>query len=101
MGQAVGKLGLVLFDGGHYQESLDAFERVVPLARDGNATWYFVALVWRGVLNDILDRRDAALASYRQALAVEGSPSMQHAQFGLTLDRSGIEQRLQTPYRWP
>lgn len=99
--RAWGKLGLTLFDGQRYQESLDAFERVVPLARGANSVWYFAALVWRGMLNDLLGRRDAALDSYWQALAVEGNPGMQHSQFGLTLDRAWVQQRLQTPFRWP
>jgi hypothetical protein len=62
--------------------------------------WRFGALAWRGLLNDLLGRRDAAVASYGQALAVPGTPTLQHSQFGLTLDRDFIEQRLRTPFVW-
>jgi tetratricopeptide (TPR) repeat protein len=98
---AWGKLGLKLFDGRHYQESLRALERVEPLARDVDSIWYFVGLAWQGMLNDLLGRRDAALDFYRRALSVEGNPSMHHSQFGLTIDRLWVEKRLQTPFRWP
>lgn len=96
-----GKLGLTLFDSHHYEESLDAFNRVVPLVAEKNSAWYFAALVWRGMLNDLLGRRDLALENYRQALQVSGNPVMQHSQFGLVLDHRWVEKRLESPFTWP
>jgi hypothetical protein len=96
-----GKLGLTLFDSHRYQESLDAFNRVVPLVAEKNPNWHFAALVWRGMLNDVLGRRDLALENYRQALQVSGNPVVQHTQFGLVLDRGWVERRLETPFIWP
>lgn len=95
------KLGLTSFDGGHYEEALDAFGRTVTLARDVDPTWYFGGLVWCGMVNDLLGRRDVALERYRQALEVEGDHVTQHSQFNLRIDRAWVEQRLQTPFRWP
>lgn len=96
-----GKLGLTLFDGHHYEESLDAFSHAVQLVPDKNSSWYFAALVWQGMLNDLLGRRDLALKCYQQALQVGGNPEMQHSQFGLTLDRRWVEKRLASPFTWP
>lgn len=99
--QLWGKLALTLFDSQQYEESVDAFDRAAKLLNGKNQTWEFAALTWRGMLNDLLGRRDAAIESYKQALALGGDPSMQHSQFKLTLNRAWVQQRLQTPFTWP
>ncbi len=96
--QLWGKLGLTLFDSRRYQESLDAFNRTVVLVAGKNATWHFTALTWCGMLNDLLGHRDAAIESYKQALAISGNPTMQHSQFNLVLNRAWVEERLKTPF---
>jgi len=96
----LGKLGLTLVDARRYEDALAAFDRIVQVNPDTASIWRFGALAWRGLLNDLLGRRAAAVESYRQALAVPGTPTLQHSQFGLTLDRDFIEQRLRTPFVW-
>lgn len=96
------KLGLTLFDGGHVEESLASFERLIPLIANNPTMvhWQFGALVWRGMLNDLLGHRDVALASYQRALALGGEPALRHDQFGLVINRQFAEQRLQVPFTW-
>lgn len=94
------KLGLTLADSRHYEEALDAFSRMMQADADSTSPWHFGGLVWRGMLNDLLGRRSAALESYRQALAIPGNPRLQHTQFTLTLDRAWVEERLRTPFSW-
>jgi hypothetical protein len=53
------------------------------------------------MLNDLLGHREIAIKSYKQALALGGNPTIQHAQFGLALDRTWVQQHLQTPFTWP
>ncbi len=96
------KLALTLFDGGQYQPALSAIERAIAATPPGpgTANWQFAALVWRGMLNDLLGHRPQALASYQAALALGGDPGMRHDQFGLVLNREFAQQRLQAPFSW-
>jgi hypothetical protein len=89
-----GKLGLLLYDGRHYPEALEAMTRVPASDPD----WGFAGLVWQGHLLDLLGRRAEAVARYQEALKVPGSPSMEHSQYGLTLDKGWVEERLKTPF---
>ncbi len=96
----LGKLGLTLAAARQNEEALAAFDRMVDVNSNKASTWYFAALVWRGMMNDLLGRRDLAIRSYEEALKVTGAPSMQHSQFGLTLDRAWVEERLRVPFAW-
>ena len=89
-----GKLGLLLYDGRHYPEALEAMTRVSGSDPD----WGFAALVWQGHLLDLLGRRTEAVARYQEALKVPGSPSVEHSQYGLTIDKRWVEERLKTPF---
>ncbi len=93
------KLGLLLFDGGARKEALDAFTRTAALEAEG-ATG-FAARVWQGHMHDLLGHRDAALACYRDALKAEAGDAMRHSQWGLTIDRAWVEERIATPFTWP
>jgi len=88
------KLGLLLYDGQHYPEALDAMTRVAQADSD----WRFAALVWRGHLLDLLGRRPEAVAAYQEALKVPGTPSMEHSQYKLIIDKQWVEERLKTPF---
>jgi len=88
------KLGLLLYDGRHYPEALDAMTRLSSSDPD----WGFAALVWQGHLLDLLGRRTEALARYQEALKVPGSPRIQHSQYNLVIDKSWVEERLKTPF---
>jgi tetratricopeptide (TPR) repeat protein len=86
------KLAMLLYDSRHYAESLDA---MTQLERTDSR---FAALVWEGHLLDLLGRREEAVGRYQEALKVPGSPSMQHGQYGMTINRMWVEERLKTPF---
>jgi tetratricopeptide (TPR) repeat protein len=88
------KLGLLLYDGRYYAEALEAMTKLAGSDPD----WRFVALVWQGHLLDLLGRRAEAVARYQEALKVPGSPSMQHSQYKLVIDKHWVEERLKTPF---
>ncbi|MGC9994083.1 MAG: M1 family aminopeptidase [Terriglobia bacterium] len=88
------KLGLLLYDGRHYPEALEALSRVGGSDPD----WGFAALVWQGHLLDLLGRRAEAVTRYQEALKVPGSPKMRHSQYDLIIDKTWVEERLKTPF---
>jgi hypothetical protein len=89
-----GKLGLLLYDGRYYEESLEAMTRL-----GGNDSfWGFAALVWQGHLLDLLGRRAEAVARYQEALKVPGAHTMRHDQYNLVIDKNWVEERLKTPF---
>jgi len=91
------KVGLLLYDGRHYQEALDAMTRVAGLAGSDSA-WGFAATVWQGHLLDLLGRRAEAVARYQEALKAPGSPHMRHDQYNLVINKQWVEERLKTPF---
>ena len=58
----------------------------------------FAGLVWQGHVLDLLGHRAEALGRYEDALKVPGSPSMQHGQYKLTIDKQWVEERLKSPF---
>ena len=92
------KLGLLLFDSGFFRESLDAFDKTI--AGNPSPIRLFAAWTWRGHLLDLLGRRDEALSSYRKALELDPGSPMVQGQYRLRIDRSWVETRLRSPFRW-
>ncbi len=92
------KLGLLLFDGGFYPESLEAFR--ASRERSASKGELFDALVWMGNINDLLGNRAAAVASYSEALENDPGRTLQHDQYGLRIDRAWVEERLKSPFEW-
>jgi tetratricopeptide (TPR) repeat protein len=90
------KLGLLLFDGGNYPQSFRAFEEIRSL--DSPPLLKFAALVWMGQLRDLQGQRDEALEDYRDALKEDPGIAMRHSQYGMTIDRRWVEERLRTPF---
>jgi tetratricopeptide (TPR) repeat protein len=88
------KLGLLLYDSRYYQESLEVMTQLAQSDPD----WAFGATVWQGHLLDLLGRRAEAVARYQEALKVPGSPSMQHDQYKLVINKPWVEERLKTPF---
>jgi tetratricopeptide (TPR) repeat protein len=88
---------MVLYDGGHYPEALEAFTRVEALADED--LWSFCALVWQGHVLDLLGRREEAVLKYRQALERDTGGTVRHDQYGMKLNRAWVEQRLEVPFR--
>jgi tetratricopeptide (TPR) repeat protein len=92
------KLGLLLFDNGHFREALESFTKTTALETTGVTA--FAARVWQGHMNDLLGNRVAALAHYREALRLDPGVPMQHSQWGMTIDRNWVEERLSAPFTW-
>ncbi len=92
-----GKLGLLLYDGAYYPKALQAFERTADLAGEGDL-WGFTALVWQGHVLDLLGRREEALQRYREALTQDTGATMRHDQYGMKIDRTWVEARLEKPF---
>jgi tetratricopeptide (TPR) repeat protein len=92
------RLGMILFDQGHYQYAFHAFENVLTL--DPPETYKFRALVWMGHLKDLLRQREEALRYYREALQAAQDQTITHSQYGMKLDKEYVEERLKTPFEW-
>ncbi len=88
------KLGLTLYDGRHYTEAMDAFEKL----RGGEANDRFMALVWQGHILDLLGRREEALQRYAEAAQVPGTFNLQHSQYNLRITKEWVAERLKVPF---
>jgi hypothetical protein len=84
------RLALLLFDGRRYAEALE-------LLKDDRR---FQALVWKGHMLDLLERRTEALAEYHAALQIAGDYSYRHDQWKMVLDKKWVEARLHSPFSW-
>ncbi len=89
-------LGLKLVGGGYLSEAMDLFERCEKHA--GTTLNKFTALVWLGHLLDLQGRRGEALGKYRAALEMPNQGNMQHDQWGITINREWVQERLQAPF---
>jgi hypothetical protein len=92
------KLGLLLFDGGSYPQSLEAFRKCRDLSSAKGDL--FGALIWMGNINDLLGNREVAVSCYTEALKNDPGWALQHDQYGLRLNRAWVEERLKTPFTW-
>lgn len=92
------RLGLILFGGGYYQESFDAFKKANELNLTGLRR--FTALVWMGHLLDLQGNRAEALKYYLEALRFDTGQTMRHDQWELQINRQWVEERLKTPFKW-
>jgi hypothetical protein len=86
------KLTLLLYDGRYYGEALE----IAKSLEQTDAR--FFALVWQGHLLELLGRRAEAVATYTEALNLPGTPNMRHDQYGMTIDKAWVEERLKTPF---
>ena len=50
------------------------------------------------IVLDLLGRRADAVAHYEEALKIPGSPSWQHSQYNLTINKQWVQERLKTPF---
>jgi tetratricopeptide (TPR) repeat protein len=92
------RLGLLLFDTGRYRESLEAFTKGTTLEKEGARA--FASRVWQGHMNDLLGNRAAAVAAYKDALAIDPGLSYEHNQWKMVLNRDYVGERLATPFTW-
>jgi hypothetical protein len=89
------KLALTLYDGAYYQEALDVSKKA---ASSDSPEIRFAVIVWQGHLLDLLGHRAEAVVRYEEAMKVPGSPSLRHDQYGLTIDKEWVRERLKTPF---
>jgi tetratricopeptide (TPR) repeat protein len=92
------KLGMVVFEGGYLDESLDCFRRLLDLHVSTDMD--FMALCWMGNVWDARGNREEAIKQYRRALATGSESSSRHDQFRIESSREWIEKRLKEPYDW-
>jgi len=92
------KMGLLLFDSGHYAQSFPAFNQILTL--DSSELLKFTALVWMGHLMDLQRQRDKAIEYYKKALEHDTGQTMTHSQYGMGINRQWVEERLKTPFTW-
>ena len=86
-------LGLLLYDGRHYAEALDAVKTV-----NAEPSLRFIAWAWQGMLLDLLGRREDAITAYQTALEVPGAPRYRHDQWSLVIDKTWVAERVKTAY---
>jgi len=90
------KLGLLLYDSGCYRQGLEAFEHTATLEKTG--VMAFTARAWQGHMDDLLGDRTGALGFYKEALKLDPGTAMKHSQWGMTIDRAWVEERLARPF---
>jgi tetratricopeptide (TPR) repeat protein len=93
-----GRLGLVLYDGEHYSQALEAFGRAKASAGPDD-NWGFVGNAWQGLILDLQSHRKQAVQHYREALKEDTGGSYQYGQYGLVINRAWVEARLKTPFQ--
>jgi len=95
------KLGMCLFDGEHYEESLQILRKCTDLSRNKKSNSLYYHLTWQGHVLDLLNRREEALSCYKEALKYCGSRSVRHDQYLMRTDRRWIEKRIESPFQRP
>ncbi|HXX14400.1 MAG TPA: hypothetical protein VEJ47_05805 [Candidatus Eremiobacteraceae bacterium] len=95
--QAWLRLGLMLYDAQHYEESLDCFQKLSEVTQDKD--YRFLGLAWQGLLLDRMGKRESAIAAYKAAQATGSQQWFRHDQYRLQIDQKWVQERLQTPYR--
>lgn len=90
------KLGILLFDGGYYKESLPAFKQSVQ--QSDVPDFMMASLVWKGHMHDLLGNRDQALEYYNRALGFPEHTKVTHSQYNIIINRTWILNRLDEPF---
>ncbi len=93
------KLGMSLYEGKHYDEALEAFE--IALSRNPSPKFKFAFTVWKGILLDLLGRREEAIAAYQKALEnPAANDPWRFSQFSeLVMSKETVKQWLKRPFR--
>jgi tetratricopeptide (TPR) repeat protein len=92
------KLGMVVFEGGYFEESFICFDKILTLEAPDD--YHFMAVTWKGNIRDAEGRRKEAVEFYRKALLLAPESGWRHDQFGIQSSREWIEERLKSPYDW-
>jgi tetratricopeptide (TPR) repeat protein len=90
------KLGMLLYDSQYYNESYEAFSRVITLK--SSTLYIFTAYTWLGHLKDLMGEREEALIQYKKALEFDTGDTMTHSQYRMRINRQWVEKRLAMPF---
>lgn len=92
------KTGFALYDAKRYTEALEVFQKMHDSTPE-NPFYSAVALIWKGHMLDLMDKRDAAVAVYKIVADMKVSGSMQHSQYRMTYSPSSYAaQRIKAPF---
>ncbi|UCD51558.1 MAG: alpha/beta fold hydrolase [Phycisphaerales bacterium] len=92
------KIGFALYDAKRYDDALSAFTRMQETA-GGNQARKVIAIIWQGHMLDLLDRRDEAIAKYREAAEMRVNMEYRHDQYGLAYNpASYAKERISSPF---
>jgi hypothetical protein len=90
------RLGRSLFDNKYYSESAPCFRDAAEQFID--KTYKFASLVWAGVVSDLLGEREEAVKYYQESLNHVPEQEWSYDQFGITMSKEWVEERLSTPF---
>jgi tetratricopeptide (TPR) repeat protein len=92
-------LGLKLIDGRYYTEAFESMKKVIESGPPKEMN--FLALTWMGHLKDLTGERGKAIEYYHEALNIDaGGSGMRHDQWGITINRQWVEERLKAPFKF-
>jgi len=92
------KIGFALYDAKRYDDALSVFTTMQETAQ-GNQARKAVAIIWQGHMLDLLDRRDEAMAKYREAADMGVDMQYRHDQYGLAYNLSSYAtERMDSPF---
>lgn len=94
------KTGFALYEAERYDDALRVFRQMEKRSTQlGIRFLRAVAFVWQGQMLDLLERRNEAIAAYRNAVEMDITGQMRHDQYGLTYRPSEYAQeRLEKPF---
>lgn len=79
------KTGFALYEAERYDDALRVFKQMEKRSTKlGIRVLCAVALVWQGQMLDLLERRDEAIAIYRDVAEMDITGQVRHDQYGLT-----------------
>jgi len=92
------KIGFALYDAKRYDDALDAFEKMEETS-GGDQNRQAVATIWQAQMLDLLNKRDEAIAKYREAADMDVETPCRHDQYGLAYAPSSYaRERISTPF---
>jgi len=98
-GKLLLRLGMLLYGGSRYAESIDLFKIREALAEGEEDR--FLNNAWLGLLHDLIGKRDEAKRFYSISLEHSEQQAMRHDQYRLLLNRAWLLERLNKPYTRP
>jgi hypothetical protein len=96
------RVGFALYDDRRFDDALVAFSNLEQLATDEpSKTTAAMALIWQGHILDLMNRRNEAVARYKQVAAMSLGDGTKHDQYGMAYVFSAYaEERMQTPFAY-